>query len=275
MPIDFKKFPLREIQKGRELAWDPMDFDFTRDREGWPTLTDDERDLILRQVVAFLIGERAVTHDLAPLQQALRREKQRMEEEMYLTQQMFEETNHVMFFQNWMDEVLPSATMRFDPGEPNKGNVFDEILPEALQALNTDRSPRAQMRAAVTYHMFVEGTLAELGYKIFYHCLEKRDVLPGLIAGMHLIQRDESRHIAFGTYFIQRLIRDDPGLDAVFAEEMEKLKPVAREVTLDLLGVYGEGGGPFGLDAEKFLRISDELFHGRMAAVRRGSLVEA
>ena len=74
MPIDFDSFPLRGIRKGRELAWNPHEIDFSQDAADWPTLNSREQTVLLRQIVGFLIGERGVTHDLAPLQQTLRRE---------------------------------------------------------------------------------------------------------------------------------------------------------------------------------------------------------
>src|SRR5690606_4830227 len=137
--------------------------------------------------IGFLVGERAVAHDLAPLQQALRREKGRMEEEMFLTQQQYEESNHVEFFQNWMDKVLPGVPgrdMPYPPARPEavQGQVIAVELPRAMQALREDFSPATQMRAAVTYHIVVEGVLAEFGYQFFYRSLKKRNVLPGLVA---------------------------------------------------------------------------------------------
>ena len=95
MTIKFESFPVRAMRRGRELAWDPNNVDFSRDRGDWMKLTPLEQEFLLSQVFGFLVGERGVAHDLAPLQQALRKERGRMEEEMYLTQQMYEETNHV------------------------------------------------------------------------------------------------------------------------------------------------------------------------------------
>jgi ribonucleoside-diphosphate reductase beta chain len=272
MPINFNSFPLREFEKSRKLQWFPEEIDFSLDKSNWPTLNKLEQDILLRQVVAFLIGERAVTHDLAPLQQALRREKGRMEEEMYLTAQMFEESIHVQFFQRWMNEVLPGQVGRDIPFPPVYGTVFSHLLPEAMQAVLTDPSPRAQLRASITYHQVVEGVLGELGYQIFYACLLPRTIMPGLEEGIRKVQRDEARHIAFGTYFCQRIISENAELAAFFEEEMERLRPHASDSVDQLFEPYN-GSIPFGLNYDKLKKMANDLVDTRIAAVRRGALV--
>lgn len=272
MPINFESFPLREFRKGRELQWFPHEIDLTQDAKDWAALKHDEQDLLLRQILAFLIGERGVVHDLAPLQQALRKERGRMDEEMYLSEQLFEESVHVMFFQRWMNEVLPGQIGKDIPFPPMFGNVFSEILPSAMRRLSADPSPANQIRAAVTYHQIIEGCLAEIGYQIFYACLGTRGILPGLNKGVHLIQRDEARHIAFGTYLIQRILSEHPELDSVFEEEMESLREMAVGSARAVFGPHADKM-PFGLDSRTFDALGAELYRSRMNTVRRGALV--
>lgn len=273
MPIDFESQPLRELRKGRDLAWDPQEIGFGQDRVDWHGLSADERQLILSQIIGFLVGERAVTHDLSPLQRALRGEKGRMEEEMYLAQQLYEEANHVEFFQRWINEVLPGKLGQDVPYPPLSGSVFSRTLPEVMQALDTDRSPAAQMRGVVAYHQLVEGVLAEVGYAIFYACLDERGLLPGLRRGVRLIQQDESRHIAFGTYLARRLIREHPELERVFIDEMERLHDEMVGASDAFFGCY-PNGAPFGLDAARFRSLSEDLYQRRMRAVLKGGFVE-
>ncbi len=275
MPLDFNSLPLKEIRKGRELRWDPHAFDFTRDVKDWMTLSDIERELILSQVFGFLVGERAVTHDLGPLQQALRLERGHMEEEMYITQQLFEETTHVEFFQRWINEVLPGELGKeVDYPRGERSQVLGKILPETMGALHDDRSPEAQMRAVVVYHQIVEGVLAELGYEIFYDCLKTKGLLPGLLEGVRHIQIDESRHIAFGTYLAQRLIRDHPELKELFTDEMQRLyEPIMHDA--GALFEFYEAPVPFGLDRDKIVKLAEDLHRRRISAVLSGGLVAA
>ncbi len=278
MPIDFESFPLRLFHKGRSLAWDPLDFDFSQDKKDWMTLAKGEQEVILRTVVGFLVGERAVAHDLAPLQQALRRERGRMEEEMFLTQQQYEESNHVEFFQNWMNEVLPAVPGKDFPfpkttPQERQAQMISHELPRAMQALLEDTSPGTQMRAAVTYHIIIEGVLAEFGYQFFYRSLKKRNILQGLVTGIHQIQRDEVRHIAFGNFLVQRLMREHPELEKVFDDEMDKLKPRAHASSMSFFGSYEDLEVPFGLVESEFEELFEQLFEGRRAVVKRGETV--
>lgn len=275
MSLNLDSFPVREIRKGRELAWDPYAIDFSKEREHWSQLNDREQKALLIQVVGFYVGERAVTHDLAPLQQALRREPDRLDEEMYITQQMFEETTHVEFFKRWMNEGLPGklgVDIPFPTGKPSV--VLHKLLPEAMTALNEDRSPRAQICASVMYHQIVEGVLAELGYEVFYAMLDPRDLMPGLREGVRNIQRDEARHIAFGTYFCQRVIRENPDMESFFVEEMDAKLDVVLEANQSFFEAIGDPA-PFDLEQERFDKLIRTLHRRRREAVLSGSLVEA
>lgn len=272
MPLDFDSFPLKEIRRGRELCWDPHALDFTQDVRDWMTFSDVERELLLSHVFGFLVGERAVTHDLGPLQHALRLERGHMEEEMYITQQVFEETTHVEFFQRWMNEVLPGELGKdIDYPRGERSRILGTILPETMSALHEDRSPEAQMRAVVVYHQTVEGVLAELGFQIFYDCLEARGLLPGLLEGVRHIQVDEARHIAFGTYLAQRLIRDHPELKELFMDEMKRL---FVPVMIDAEGLFEfyEAPVPFGLNRDKIVKLGADLHRRRIKAVLTGGL---
>lgn len=267
MALNFDTLPLREMRKGRQLAWDPHAIDLKQDKADWLTLSEHEQDLLLRQVVGFLIGERAVTHDLAPLQQVLRRERGHMDEEMYLTQQQFEESTHVEFFQRWLFEVLPGELGKeipFPSGPPAK--ILAEDLPAAMTALNTDASPEAQLRAVVCYHQVVEGVSAETGYQIFYDCLDQNNILPGLRQGVRNIQVDESRHIAFGTYLARRLVTENPDLRDAFERFMAQYVESTIEGLNYLWKLY-ESDQPFSIDPQKYIDLANDFARRRSAAV--------
>ena len=275
MPLDFESQPLREMRKGRALQWDPHAIDLKQDKSDWMRLTLPEQGVLLSQVLGFFHGERAVAHDLAPLQQALRRERGRMDEEMYLTQQMYEESTHLEFFQRWLFQVLPGRIGEIVPRPPGQQTpIINEHMPRILISLLTDPSPRAQMRATVVYHQIVEGVLAEVGYQAFYDCLDPRGIFPGLRTGLRNIQKDESRHIAFGTYLARRLIRDNPELRDAFIEDMESFRQPCLDAAAALYGKY-ERPFPFGLDSERTVAFTATLFRRRMDSVLSATLVEA
>lgn len=275
MPINMDAFPLRVFRQSRELMWDPTEIDYSQDKKDWEKLGESERDLLIRMSLGFLIGERGVTHDLAPLQIALRREKGRMEEEMYITTQLFEEAKHVEFFQLWMNEVLPGVIGRDIPFPPVYGTLFAFDLPSVLGAVIEDKSPRAQLRATTLYHQVVEGMLGEAGYHIFYDAFEGAGLMPGLVKGVHHVQRDEVRHIAFGTYLAQRIIHEHPELERDFEQAMEEFSPHGFEFPTQIFKDYPKDKVPFGLDPDRYHKLMRQLYESRLANVKKGQLVEA
>ncbi|MBI1784449.1 R2-like ligand-binding oxidase [Candidatus Sumerlaeota bacterium] len=273
MPIQMDAFPMRLFRQSRELAWDPLEIDYTQDKKDWDRLNSEQQDFLVRMVLGFLIGERGVTHDLAPLQQALRRERHRMEEEMFLTMQLMEESKHVEFFQLWMDEVLPGQVGEDIPFPPMQGNVFSHVLPQTLGALLTDRSAKAQLSATLLYHQVVEGVLGETGYQLFYGAFEKGGFMPGLLKGVHLIQRDEVRHIAFGTYLAQRILKENPDLEGHFESEMERFRPHGEGIATQIFVGYPKDKIPFNLDPKWIQTLNRQLHDSRVNNVRKGQLL--
>ncbi|MGQ9768067.1 MAG: hypothetical protein ACUVSS_12295 [Anaerolineae bacterium] len=88
--------------------------------------------------------------------------------------------------------------------------LFYETLPQAMAALLSDPTPANQVRASTTYNMVVEGILAETGYHAYLTALERNGLMPGQCKGIRLLKQDESRHIAYGLYFISRHRRPIP-----------------------------------------------------------------
>lgn len=260
--------PMRLWRKAKRLGvWDPEAIDFSRDREQWLALREEERDVLLRLTGLFVAGEESVTLDLLPLLLVVAREG-RLEEEMYLTTFLWEEAKHVDFFHNgFLRQVAPEAgdLARFHTSAYRR--IVCEELPRAMHALLDDASPAAQVRASVTYNMIVEGVLAETGYDAYFAALERHDLLPGLREGIAHLRRDESRHIAYGVYLLSRLIAADPSLWEVAEARMNELFPVAMEVVTETFAAYDVV--PFGLTLEDFAGIAVTNFGRRLQRIER------
>jgi ribonucleoside-diphosphate reductase beta chain len=162
-------FPLRLYHKAKRLFWDPAALDFTQDRATYEALDPRAQDLLLRLTSLFLGGEEAVTLDLLPLVRVVAQEG-RLEEEMYLTTFLLEEAKHVEFFARFLEEVASAKGGLAHYHGPHYRRIFHELLPEAMGRLEQDPSPRAQVEAALTYNVVVEGGTG-------------RDGLPGLLPG--------------------------------------------------------------------------------------------
>jgi len=217
--------PMRLYHKAKKLGtWDPRDIDLSQDRQGWLQVPDDYRERLRRLIIGFQLGEEAVTLDLLPLIMTVAREG-RLEEEMFLTTFLWEEAKHTEFFRRVLDEVLQEEgdlhTLAAPP--PSGRDLFAEVLPHEMNLLLTDPSPENQVRASVLYNMIIEGVLAETGYYSYSRMLAASGLMPGLLQGIQLIKRDESRHIAYGVFLISRLVTAHPELWDVVDKRMHDL----------------------------------------------------
>jgi ribonucleoside-diphosphate reductase beta chain len=270
MSLDHSILPLSLYHKAKSLMWDPREIDLSQDIVDWQRLSNRERDIILRLSSQFLGGEEAVTHDLAPLLIAIRREGNLLEEEMFLTTQLFEESKHVEWFNRWFSLLTPLPIGEgLGAGASSAYNtLFSHELPTTLHRLLTDISPEAQVEAFVTYHVIIEGVLAETGYRGYVRALKDNGSMPGTVRGVSLVQRDEARHIAYGLYALQRLLKSQPTLWDVATARINSLLPLVFEIVSDTFAPYGDDI-PFGLDPSEFITYASEQFDHRMSVLER------
>ena len=272
MPLNHDLPALRDYHKAKRLMWDPRDIVLTTDAQHWQALTPPERDILLRLCAMFIAGEEAVTCDLAPLMLALRATGGWLEEQMFITTQLFEEAKHVEFFDRWFGQVVGGAVdFGLYQGDAYRALFYAE-LPQALDRLLSDTSAEAQVEAVATYHMIVEGVLAETGYYAVGKSLGERGLMPGLVEGMRLIQRDEARHIAFGIALLDRLVGGEPRLAPVLEERLNHLLPLALDIIGEAFQPYGEAI-PFGLVPAEFVEYAATQFSHRVNAVERRVLM--
>ena len=259
--------PMRLYEKAKRLGtWNPADIDFSQDKADWQRLNADEQDVILRLTSMFQAGEEAVTLDLLPLIMVIAGEG-RLEEELFLTTFLFEEGKHTDFFNRFLTEVAGVDGDLSHYHTPNYRTIFYEALPEAMDSLRHDSSPAAQVRAAVTYNMVVEGMLAETGYHAYFSALKANDLLPGQRQGIGLLKQDESRHIAYGVFLLSRLMAADGSLWDVIEETM-------NDLFLSALGVVGDAFAPydpmpFGLVEDDFIDYATSQFQKRIERIER------
>src|SRR5438046_9731066 len=201
---------MRLFQKAKRLGtWDPQALDFSSDGADWAAFDDTEHDFLLRTLALFQAGEEGVTSDLLPLIMAVADEGT-LEEEIDLTSFLWEEAKHVEFFRRWLDEIAMAHGDLTHFMSPSYRQLFLVELPASLNALKTDRSVEAQIRASVTYNMIMEGVLAGTGDHGFRQSVESKDKLPSLPDGIRLIARDERRHVRYGVLLLSRQVPPSP-----------------------------------------------------------------
>lgn len=220
--INRDSLPWRLWSKSKKLFWDPADLDFSQDARDFENLTEEGRMGVALGARGFMVGEEAVTLDILPLLRAISNEG-RLEETIFLTSFALEEAKHVDFFRTWFDAVGfdPSSMPNISYGNGNgngdggysNGDIFGGELERVMSRLETDPCPEAFLDAGITYNQFIEGVAAIAGYKGWSKFFESfGNPFPGFQQGLTLVQRDERRHIAYGTYLCRRIIAANPDL---------------------------------------------------------------
>src|ERR1700728_1168729 len=236
--LDYESVPWKLWEKSKKLFWDPADIDFSQDAIDWREMSDDQRTVVAMHARGFMVGEEAVTLDIVPLLRCMS-DLGRLEDTMYLSMFAMEEAKHTEMFRRWFDAVgMDPASLddlvRAQQAELREGRpgIFDGALTRVMRRLDTDHSPQAMLDASIIYNQLVEGVLAIAGYQRWDQTFRRLGKLPGLEAGLKLTQRDERRHIAYGTYLARRILAEKPEL-------WEWLEKRWAKLTAGFSGGYG------------------------------------
>jgi len=171
-------------------TWDPDDYDFQQDVEDWDALAETERNVFLATASGFYEGEEDVTRTLAPYMVALDALDDEtvpfdpVQEEIFLSQQVYEEAKHTDFFSRYYEEVV--GTQNTDQFLLREGDQYEtEDLYEQGEDLlavvreGTQRELRHTLGLAYLNYMgILEGQRARGGYMAFDQmCQSKADDL--------------------------------------------------------------------------------------------------
>jgi ribonucleoside-diphosphate reductase beta chain len=129
--------------------------------------------------------------------------------------------------------------------------LFDERLVELGRRLIADPSDiGAKVDFVVAYHMVIEGTLALTGQHFMLDYYEREELLPGFAEGFGNIARDEHRHVAYGTWFLQQKC-GDPEMRERVQRTLGELLPVAAGVLVPKGYAIGDDYEFFGYTSEQ------------------------
>jgi ribonucleoside-diphosphate reductase beta chain len=139
--LSTESFPMRLFAKGNAKHWNPAEIDFAQDAEDLAAMTDDERRMTITLAASFMAGEESVTQDLQPFIAAMATEN-RLADEIYLTQFVYEEAKHTLAFRLWFDAVgLTQDLHEYIESNDAWMQIFTKELPASLYALEQDASP--------------------------------------------------------------------------------------------------------------------------------------
>jgi ribonucleoside-diphosphate reductase beta chain len=221
--INYDSVPWKLWEKSKKLFWDPADLDFSQDAVDWQELPETARTLVAMSARGFMVGEEAVTLDIVPLLRCMS-DLGRLEDTMYLAMFAMEEAKHTDMFRRWFDAVgadpaslddlvrAQNEAIANSSNGDGQGRLFDGLLTKVMRRLDTDHSPEAILDATLVYNQLVEGVAAINGYQRWDATFRRLGKLSGLEAGLKLTQRDERRHIAYGTYLGRQILAAHPDL---------------------------------------------------------------
>jgi ribonucleoside-diphosphate reductase beta chain len=246
--------------------WQSQAIDLERDKEQWAALSDEDKEEHLWGLSSFFVGEERVTTQFSGLVMAYEDEQ----EEAFLITQQVDEARHMQFFDRYYREVMGLeqnsiqdrlAHVRKDVTDAFV-ELFDRNLVEAGERLIADpRDVEAKVDFVTAYHMVIEGTLALTGQHFMLDYYEKSALLPGFAEGFGNIARDEHRHVAYGTWFLQQKC-SDPALRERVQRTLAELLPLAA-------GVLVPKGFELGDDYEFFGYTSQEQAEFAYSALSR------
>jgi ribonucleoside-diphosphate reductase beta chain len=225
--------PLQLYRLWERQNWVSHEIDLTQDTSDWKSMPEDLREEMLWGLSAFFVGEERVTNQFSGLVLAA----EDKHEEAFLITQQVDEARHAQHFNRLYEEVFDydgSFEQRLERARrdltPDYFKLFDGFLVEAHEQLLSDPSNiEAKVDFVTIYHMVIEGTLALSGQYFQTDNLERRQILPGHLKAFNLISKDEHRHVAYGTWFLQQKARD-PELAKRIQDRLVETLPAAAGV---------------------------------------------
>jgi ribonucleoside-diphosphate reductase beta chain len=234
--------PQQLYRRWEDSQWSPFAIDLSRDIDQWPTVRDSATaELVLYALASLMVAEERITTKFSGLVGAHGSE----EEATFLATQQVDEARHMQFYARFQDEVIAEPGTIAAHVERARGQVsdafraiFDVALVnahEALVAAPADLS--AKVRFVAIYHLILEATLGLTSFKFITAYLDGQGVLPGFVEGYSKIHDDETRHIAYGVWFLRETVRDQPEQAGTVRTTLRDLLPHVA----DALQLPGDG----------------------------------
>ncbi|HSJ18113.1 MAG TPA: ribonucleotide-diphosphate reductase subunit beta [Solirubrobacterales bacterium] len=219
-------------RRWEEGNWKATAIDFSKDREGWRSLSEIQRKSALWTYSMFFYGEDSVADNLSPYIDAAPKEGQKY----FLTTQQVDEARHAVFFSRFFSDVIGAGEgiasgLAYTEPQLTWGfrQVFDR-LDRMADELRRDRSLPKFAQAIALYHMVVEAELAQPGQHFIEDYFVKSGTLPGFAEGMKNVTRDEQRHIGFGVKVLSELFAESEECKQAVGELLREVSPYTLAV---------------------------------------------
>jgi ribonucleoside-diphosphate reductase beta chain len=225
--------PQTLYRRWEEGQWSPFEVDLSVDREQWPAIDPDIREIIHFALSSLMVAEERITTKFTGLVAAYGSE----EEATFLSTQQVDEARHMQFYARFRGEVIadPQAIAAHvekarESVSDSFRHIFDEALVEAHEELVANPGDlAAKVRFVTLYHLVLESTLGLTSFKFITDYLGAEGLLPGFVEGYSKIHHDETRHIGYGIWFLRETVRERPELADAVRETLRALLPSVAE----------------------------------------------
>ena len=185
--------------------WTAEEIDFSRDREQWNTLLNDDERHFLRCVLAFFAS--ADTLVSLNLTENFCKEVPILEAQIAYTYQAMMENIHAEAYSMQIEALIQDDDEKTALFESVGGVLSVERKVEWARRWGLDRDGSASLPLRLVAFAIVEGVFFSGCFCAIYW-IKQRNLLPGLTKSNEFIARDEGQHTKFGCALYAKLRRE-------------------------------------------------------------------
>jgi ribonucleoside-diphosphate reductase beta chain len=257
MPIKYQ-WAWEHYINGSANHWMPTEVPMTKDIETWRsnTLTDDERQVIMRNLGFFATAESLVGNNLVL---GIFKFVTNPECRQYLLRQALEEAVHTHTFLYIVDSLALDEREIFNmyreiPSIAKKDSFEMELTAEVLSSdfdTNSFEGIQTFLKNLIGYYVIMEGLFFYTGF-VMMLSFHRRNLMTGVGEQFQYILRDESIHLNFGLDLINGIKSENPD---VWTEDFQEYITNLIRNAVELELSYAEDVMPRGI-----LGLNSDLF---------------
>ena len=212
--------PMRLYEEAKAGGgWNPTHLDFSVDIAHWDGLQGEQRLPLLAMAVLGMHSLQTQMNASATLSVAVHRHGT-IEESLCHSSLVYETARFIELYSLLLEDLfhLVGDPERFY--DPRFQSFFCERLPKVVQRLQQSEEPRDLVEALTLDGPLGKGVLGTTACHMFAEMIARLDVMPTTLAALHDQRQAALRQTEFATFFIAKLVRQNPRLWEVVDETM-------------------------------------------------------
>jgi ribonucleoside-diphosphate reductase beta chain len=276
--LEERAVPFHALYKHWERTrWSLDSLRYEIDRASFEALDETTRERMRWLFTHRFDGESTVARLMTPFVSAA----PDLDLQLLMATQLVDEVRHVKAIVRIYEEVfgvaggLPAVQALADARRDPMTERLYATLESWIEALTTEPTPDAYLRAVVAYHLIGEGVVARVSTTLSTPVFERLGTFPGILMGQRLVSRDESRHIGIGVTFVRQQMTREPARTLRLVDEVVQ-HSVARFV--EVLGMATDGlaqavAEHYGATPQEYFLEASRLIGVRLRSIGAGALV--